>query len=182
MGKEVSKIVLEDHEFWSQCHHIVKVTEPLVRVLRLVDGDEKPAMEYLYEAMDRAKEEIKVRMKQKVSLYGPYVQVIDVRWDKQLYSHLHAAGCFLNPAIYFRPTFTKKNEVHRGLPSTTMRLVRDPKIQDKISSQLDEYKKSIGDFGMSLAIRQREKLKVLSNICLFILYICYLIYLWAILV
>uniref|UniRef100_A0A2N9FLF6 BED-type domain-containing protein n=1 Tax=Fagus sylvatica TaxID=28930 RepID=A0A2N9FLF6_FAGSY len=162
VGKEVAKIVLEDHEFWSQCHHIVKVTEPLVRVLRLVDGDEKPAMGYLYEAMDRAKEEIKVRMKHKVSLYGPYVQVINARWDKQLYSHLHAAGCFLNPAIYFRPTFTKKNEVHRGLISTIMRLVRDPEIQDKISSQLDEYKKSIGDFGMSLAIRQREKLNPVS--------------------
>jgi hypothetical protein len=138
----------------------VKITEPLVRVLRLVYGDEKPAMGYLYEAMDRAKEEIKVRMKHKVSLYGPYVQVIDARWDKQLYSHLHAACCFLNPAIYFRPTFTKKNEVHRGLLATIMRLVHDPEIQDKISSQLDEYKKSIGDFGMSLAIRQHEKLNL----------------------
>lgn len=34
------------------------VTEPLVKVLRLVDG-EKPAMGYLYEAMDRAKESIR---------------------------------------------------------------------------------------------------------------------------
>ena len=33
------------------------ITEPLVKVLRLVDGD-KPAMGYLYEAMDRAKEAI----------------------------------------------------------------------------------------------------------------------------
>ena len=79
MGKEISKIVLEDQEFWIQCHHIVKITEPLVRVFRLVDGDEKPAMRYLYEAMDRANEEIKVRMKHKVSLYGPYVKVIDCR-------------------------------------------------------------------------------------------------------
>ena len=52
MGKGVSKIVLEDQEFWTQCHHIVKITEPLVRVLCLVDGDEKPTMRYLYEAMD----------------------------------------------------------------------------------------------------------------------------------
>ena len=65
---------------------------------------------------------------------------------------------FSKLTIYFRPTFTKKNEVHRGLLVTIMRLVRDPEIQDKISSQLDEYKKSIGDFGMSLAIRQHEKL------------------------
>uniref|UniRef100_A0A7N2MM08 BED-type domain-containing protein n=1 Tax=Quercus lobata TaxID=97700 RepID=A0A7N2MM08_QUELO len=133
VGKEISKIVLEDYAFWSQCKHIVKVSEPLVRVLRLVDGDEKPAM-----------------------------GVIDTRWDKQLHSPLHAAGCFLNPAIYFRPSFKRQNEVQRGLLSTLMRLVPDPDIQDKISSQLDEYKKSIGDFGTSLAIRQRERLNPVS--------------------
>ena len=33
------------------------VSEPLVKVLRLVDGD-KPAMGYLYEAIDRGKEAI----------------------------------------------------------------------------------------------------------------------------
>jgi len=136
----------------------VKVSEPLVRVLRLVDGDEKPAMGYLYEAMDKAKEEIKRRLKNKVSLYGHYVRVIDTRWDKQLHSPLHAASCFLNPAIYFRPSFKRQNEVQRGLLSTQMRLVPDPNIQDKISSQLDEYKKRIGDFGTSLAIHQRERL------------------------
>ena len=106
----------------------------------------------------RSKEEIKRRLKNKVSLYGHYVRVIDTRWDKQLHSPLHAAGCFLNPPIYFRPSFKRQNEVQRGLLSTLMRLVPDPDIQDKISSQLDEYKKSISDFGTSLAIRQRERL------------------------
>ena len=37
----------------------MKISEPLVRVPRLVDGDEKPSMGYLYEAMDKAKENIK---------------------------------------------------------------------------------------------------------------------------
>ncbi|XP_065634100.1 uncharacterized protein LOC112022367 [Quercus suber] len=124
VGKEISKIVLKDYSFWSQCKNIVRVSEPLVRVLRLVDGDEKPAIGYLYEAMDKAKEEIKKRLKNKVFLYGNYIRVIDARWDKQLHSPLHAA--------------------------------------DKISSQLDEYKKSIGDFGTSLAIRQRERLNPVS--------------------
>ena len=41
MGKEVVAIVLEDKEFWLQCQQIVKISEPLVRVLRLVNGDEK---------------------------------------------------------------------------------------------------------------------------------------------
>ena len=82
VGKEISKIVLEDYSFWSQSKNIVKVSEPLVRVPRLVDGNEKPAMGYLYEAMDKAKEEIKRRLKNKVSLYGHYIRVIDARWDK----------------------------------------------------------------------------------------------------
>ena len=41
MGNEVVAIVLEDKEFWLQCQQIVKISEPLVRVLRLVNGDEK---------------------------------------------------------------------------------------------------------------------------------------------
>ena len=65
---------------------------------------------------------------------------------------------FLTPAIYFRPSFKRQNEVQRGLLSTLMRLISDPDIQDKISSQLDKYKKSIGDFGTSLAIRQPKRL------------------------
>ncbi|XP_050277684.1 uncharacterized protein LOC126719141 [Quercus robur] len=162
VGKEINKIVLEDYSFWFQCKNIVKVSEPLVRVLHLVNGDEKPAMWYLYEAMDKAKKEIKKRLKNKVSLYGNYIRVIDARWDKQLHSPLHAAGCFLKPAIYFRPSFKRQNEVQRGLLSTLMRLIPDPNIQDKISSQLDEYKKSIGDFGTSLAIRQPERLNPVS--------------------
>jgi hypothetical protein len=37
---------------------VVAISEPLVKVLRLVDGD-KPTMGYLYEAMDMAKEAIR---------------------------------------------------------------------------------------------------------------------------
>jgi hypothetical protein len=53
-----------------------------VRVLRLADSEEKPAMSYLYEAMDKAKEAIKTRLKNKVSHYRPYIWVINARWDK----------------------------------------------------------------------------------------------------
>nr|XP_023915151.1 uncharacterized protein LOC112026694 [Quercus suber] len=137
VGKEISKIVLEDYLFWSQCKNIVKISELLVRVLRLVDGDEKPTMRYL--------------------------------WDKQLHSPLHAVGCFLHPTIYFRPSFKRQNEVQRGLLSTLMRLIPDPDIQDKISSQLDEYKKSIvswlEQFGLGAPDLQSFAIRVLSQCC-----------------
>ncbi|GKV12270.1 hypothetical protein SLEP1_g23441 [Rubroshorea leprosula] len=158
VGKEVCEIVLEDREFWSNCILIVKISEPLVRVFRLVDNEEKPSMGYLYEAIDKAKETIKKNFNNRLSQYMPYIKVIDARWDRQLYSPLHSAGCFLNPGIYFRPGFNKQTAVTRGLLNTLTTLIPDEEKQDLISSQLEEYKKATGTFGMSLAIRQREKL------------------------
>ena len=36
----------------------LKVSSPLIRVLRLVDGEKKTTMGYIYEAMNRAKDTI----------------------------------------------------------------------------------------------------------------------------
>ncbi|KAF7152905.1 hypothetical protein RHSIM_Rhsim01G0083600 [Rhododendron simsii] len=118
----------------------------------------KLLMGYLYDAMDKAKEAIKMRFNNRLSLYGPYIRVIDARWDRQLHSPLHAAGCFLNPAIYFKPSFKKKKEVDRGIIQALTVLVPDENLQDQISAQIEEYKQATGDFIMPLAIRQREKL------------------------
>ncbi|KAG6648808.1 uncharacterized protein LOC122316382 [Carya illinoinensis] len=157
IGKEIAEIVLEDREFWAQCQFIVTISEPLVRVLRLVDGDEKPAMGYLYNAMEKAKENIKARLKNKVSAFMPFIRVIDARWDKQLHSPLHAAGCLLNPGIYFNPCFKSRNDVSRGFTTCVVKMEPDIDKQDEIIQQIDMYKNANGDFGQPIAIRQREK-------------------------
>ncbi|KAF5449742.1 hypothetical protein F2P56_030158, partial [Juglans regia] len=115
-------------------------------------------MGYLYDAMERAKENIKARCNNKVSLFSPFTRIIDSRWDRQLHSPLHAAGCFLNPGIYYSPNFKNKNEVIRGFNSCVMKMELDPDNQDKIIAELDLYKNAIGEFGHSLAIRQRDKI------------------------
>eukprot|EP00253_Pinus_taeda_P022917 PITA_22917 len=56
-GEGTCRLVSYDQSFWAGVEEVCAISEPLVRVLRLVDGD-KPAMGYLYEAMDRAKEAI----------------------------------------------------------------------------------------------------------------------------
>uniref|UniRef100_A0A1S3ZCG3 HAT C-terminal dimerisation domain-containing protein n=1 Tax=Nicotiana tabacum TaxID=4097 RepID=A0A1S3ZCG3_TOBAC len=55
-GKEVARII--SYSFWNNVLHTLKIGCPLVKVLRLVDGEKKPPMNYLYEAMNRAKEAI----------------------------------------------------------------------------------------------------------------------------
>ena len=56
-GQAIFRLVAYQESFWDAVKEVCTITEPLVKVLRLVDGD-KPTMGYLYEAMDRAKESI----------------------------------------------------------------------------------------------------------------------------
>jgi hypothetical protein len=50
-----------------------------MKVLWLIDNEEKSAMSYLYKVMDKAKEAIKTKLKNKVSQYRLYIWVIDAR-------------------------------------------------------------------------------------------------------
>ncbi|MFQ6652494.1 hypothetical protein Gotur_024330 [Gossypium turneri] len=57
LAYEAKKIVL-GKDFWKKANDLIKFYEPLVKVLRLVDSDEKPMMGFIYEAVDRAKRAI----------------------------------------------------------------------------------------------------------------------------
>ncbi|XP_042009196.1 uncharacterized protein LOC121757771 [Salvia splendens] len=57
-GIEATKTVMKT-SFWNNVVYILKIMGPLVRVLRMVDGEKKAAMGYIYEAIEKAKEEIK---------------------------------------------------------------------------------------------------------------------------
>ena len=41
--------IILDNNFWNDCLIVVKLMTPLVRLLRIVDGDERPSMGYVYE-------------------------------------------------------------------------------------------------------------------------------------
>ena len=95
-GFEVQEIVF-DTRFWQAIRYCLKCVLPLVKVLRLVDGDAKPAMGYIYEAMDRAKEQIEKNFNKVKRRYDAIWKIIDERWLLQLHRPLHAAAYFLNP-------------------------------------------------------------------------------------
>jgi len=60
-GKRIQICVL-DNRFWHDVtiyiYIYIKATYPLIKVLQLVDSDEKSAMGFIYKAMDEAKEKI----------------------------------------------------------------------------------------------------------------------------
>jgi hypothetical protein len=53
-GKNFVESVL-DSLFWEECAIIVRMSEPLIRVLQMVDGDDRPSMGYLYDVIHHAK-------------------------------------------------------------------------------------------------------------------------------
>ena len=113
--KEVKQIVL-DERFWNNCMIVVRIGSPLIRLLRICDSDEKPAMGYVYEGMYRVRKGIKELFKKKKTLYQPYIDIINARWDKLLRKSLHAAAYWLNPAFqYDKESFCQKPEVLNGL-------------------------------------------------------------------
>ncbi|KAJ1409033.1 Ribonuclease H-like superfamily [Sesbania bispinosa] len=156
-AKEVVNTVLCDTRFWKSIQYCLKCVSPLVKVLRLVDGDSKPAMPYIYEAMDRAKEQIAANFKNQESRYKKVWKIIDTRWNLQLHRPLHAAAYYLNPKFHYDKIFNPDSEVLFGLYETIERMVPDRRIRFGIDQQLDRFKTTKGLFGMSMAIDTREK-------------------------
>ena len=96
-AKKVEAILLLDNKFWKSVTCCLKCVSPLVKVLRLVDGDVKPAMGYVCEAVDRAKEQIAKNFNDQKTKYECIWTIIDLRWDLQIHRPLHAAGYYPNP-------------------------------------------------------------------------------------
>ncbi|KAK4271022.1 hypothetical protein QN277_019778 [Acacia crassicarpa] len=134
------------------------VMGPLVRVLRLVDNEKRPAMEYIYEAMDRAKEAIQKSFNGNEDKYKDIFAIIDRRWDCQLHHPLHAAGHYLNPeCFYANPQIDNYAELISGLYKCIDKLSVNDEEVDKIHGQLEKYRRAKGLFGMNAAVRQRNK-------------------------
>ncbi|XP_019460161.1 PREDICTED: uncharacterized protein LOC109359919 [Lupinus angustifolius] len=65
--------------FWSDVLYCLKVMGSLVKVLRLVDNEKHPAMGYIYEAMDRAKETMIWAFQGDEKNYNDLFDIIDKR-------------------------------------------------------------------------------------------------------
>ncbi|XP_059661220.1 uncharacterized protein LOC132307463 isoform X3 [Cornus florida] len=155
-GKRVASYVLMP-SFWNNIVFSLKVSGPLIPVLRLVDGEKKPPMGYIYAAMDRAKEAIAKSFGEVEDKYKDIFEIIDKRWNIQLHRPLHAAGYYLNPGYFYsNPKIEEDEDIANDLYACIARLVPDVKDQDKITEELSLYSKAEGLFGNPFAIRQRS--------------------------
>ncbi|XP_019260715.1 PREDICTED: uncharacterized protein LOC109238689 [Nicotiana attenuata] len=114
---------------------------PSVKVLRLVDGEQRPPMGYLYEAIDRAKEAIQASFNDQRK-YKRVFEIIDKRWDSKLHSPLHADGLILNPELFYdnEERILRDEPLWNGYYKCIEKLIPEEFVQDKITEQFSIYR------------------------------------------
>ncbi|XP_057836733.1 uncharacterized protein LOC131046914 [Cryptomeria japonica] len=150
-------IIVFDEGFNKSGEELTMVTELLVRVLCMVDG-EGMAMGFIYEAMDRAKEAISHCYHGNTRKCEILWRIIDRRWTNQLHQPIHAFAYFLNPKFYFSDSFKADEEVMAGVIASIDKMTLDAELRDKVLDEL-EINKSAEErlFSSQLAIDRRGK-------------------------
>jgi hypothetical protein len=146
-GKKFVESVL-DSLFWEDCAIIVRMSEPLIRVLRMVDGDDRPLMGYLYDAIHRAKEEMMRRFQKRRARVKPFIDIINNRWEGQFYRNLYAAAFWLNPRFQYDASIMDKHmSTISGLLDVLEKYAHENlPLQSKITSEMKLFRNAEHDF------------------------------------
>ncbi|CAN0904567.1 hypothetical protein LINGRAHAP2_LOCUS23163 [Linum grandiflorum] len=114
-GKVAYATVLSS-KFWSGVDSCLKVFEPLVKLLRLVDGDVKPSMGFVYGQLLEAKNDIKKVCKNDQNAYKSIIAIVDKKMSGRLDAPLHFTTYLLNPFyIYINPAIFDDPDVTAAL-------------------------------------------------------------------
>lgn len=178
-GKNVEDTVLSSH-FWNMVKDCLRASLPLLQLLRIVDGDERPALPEVFMAMEETKKNIKENFGDREKEWQKIITIVENRWENQMDRPLYSAAFFVNPSKYFKclvmhPEKSWHN-ISDAFNDVVARLEPDINLQDKIIEQATHYSEANGSFAKEMAIRQREILSpseyILSNYFMLFMLIC----------
>lgn len=158
--KQVSAIVLS-MQFWNEVEDCLRASQPLLIVLRLIDGDEEPAMPELYMAMEMAKKKIEENMPAtKQHLCTKVLDIVQNRWEDQIGHKLHGAALFLNPSKFFDILVNEEDlagKVRNAFNEVITKMCNDDEeMLSRVDVLADDYEQSRGTFSGILPKMQRK--------------------------
>ncbi|KAF9625823.1 hypothetical protein IFM89_027311 [Coptis chinensis] len=135
-GRQVTDII-QGIVFWDYGKEVISVLEPLIRVLRLVDGEGSTAG-YLFEAMERAREEIKHRCDNDPIRYEQLWDLFDPRRDRNILHEVHALAAFLNPKFMVIERIKYGHPlVKKGLVFAATNMIKLPEYEERGNGDVD---------------------------------------------
>ncbi|XP_066336800.1 uncharacterized protein [Miscanthus floridulus] len=167
-GQEVHNTVLS-MEFWNSVEDCLRASAPLLIVLRVVDGDERPAMPEVAALMNHAKEKIKLSFatENKKTLLKNIIKIIEKRWVTQMDHPLYGAALYLNPGRLHSLIQANDDATVGQLRGCFLdvlgRMVEDEEIRSKIDAQSLDYEGLRGDaFSNKMAKQNLQNLNPLD--------------------
>ncbi|CAN6900566.1 unnamed protein product [Brassica oleracea] len=157
-GKNTFDTIMS-HGFWSSVNVVLKIFSPLVKVLRLADGEKVPSLGFIYGEIIEAKNSIKEASNHLEKNYQPIFRIIDEKMKDRLDTPLHVAAYFLNPYYFYKdPEIQKDYEVMEGFIACVETYYHgDFEKQNRVVNQeLSLYKSKSGSFGRTLALKGCE--------------------------
>jgi hypothetical protein len=151
-GKEATAMVLSI-PFWKGVSLCLKVFESLVKLLRLVDGDVKPSMGFLYGELINAKNAIKEAFGNVEIKYKEVMSIVEKKMKDMLDSPLHVAAYMLNPyysytnsSIFCDSTIMEKSMIC----VETFYHGEDEKAYRVVNDDLDRFQTKQGFFSRNM--------------------------------
>jgi len=152
-GKEATATILS-LSFWKDVKLTLIVFEPLVKVLRLVDGDVRPSMGFLYEELLKAKRQIKEAFGNVEARFKDVIAVIDKKMNGRLDSPLHLTAYLLNPHYsYSDPSIFDQPKISEGFIACVEKFYyHDEDMQHQAANiELKKFQNREGPFSKKLA-------------------------------
>lgn len=143
--------ILQSSIFWDSVVYAIIICRPLVKVLQLVDGDERPTLPYVFDAILRAR-----NMIDKVAQSHRFREMVDARISEHFMGHPQfLAAFFLNP---FSPpiedltnTINYSQVINAVNRTLDIMVCPDPNNRAACLSELHLYENRLGSFGDSAA-------------------------------
>jgi hypothetical protein len=142
-GKEATTTILSP-AFWRDVKLSLAVFEPLFKVLRLVDGDVKPSMGFIYGELLKAKREIKEALGNSEPRFKDVIAVIEKKTSGRLDCPLHLTAYLLNPHYsYSNPSIFDEPKITEGFIACVEKFYYyDEDMQDQAANiELKSFRK-----------------------------------------
>jgi hypothetical protein len=152
-GKEATATILSP-TFWKDVKLTLAVFEPLFKVLRLVDGDVRPSMGFLYGELLKAKRQIKEAFGNVETRFKEAIAVIDKKMNGRLDSPLHLTAYLLNPHYsYSDPSIFDQPKISEGFIACVEKFYyHDEDMQHQAANiELKKFQNREGPFSKKLA-------------------------------
>ena len=182
-GKEAIATILSP-AFWKDVKLMLAVFEPLVKVLRLVDGDVKPSMGFLYGELLKAKREVKEAFGNVESRFKDVMAVIEKKMNGRLDSPLHLTAFLLNPHYSFaNPSIFDEPKMNEAFISCVEQFYyHDEEKQEQAANfELKKFQNREGPFSKKLARTfQNYDYNTGRGTCYYMVVCCFLTWLFAV--